>query len=715
MNFTELGLRLEYDSTTTDVYNDFFNKVLSESTYYRRFGGIFSGKKFKNCAEGLQNFIHENDGHMELVLIPDFDDEDKKTLSKKTIDEVITSKWIQSFDQIKEKLEEDHIKALAWMIAHDRLKIKLLLPKHQDGTPLNIDEVKEQDIFREEVGIFYNKDNPQEKVSFHGTIDIDNKAVDEYYQIRVSRPDSELERIRLDHEKFNNFWDGDVFEFGNIICEIKPLSDELLEFFKKTAPVKAPNLKKLPSLFDYQKLAVEKWFLNDCRGVFEMATGTGKTYTAIGCIDELRKQNSKLLVIIAAPYTNLVTQWQESLSKWFIPSRILDKNWTQIIYDEVDSINKIQEDSLTVLICTHAKFARNELLREIEQCKIPTLLIVDEAHHVGSGNTDKDDDGIKSVEGARKGLSESYQYRLGLSATLERHYDYDGTEILKNYFKGKNNESTVFEFSLERAIKEKKLCQYNYHPYFVELTDDEFAYYKSLTHSAIKKLNSKIPEVRLQGEDLMKKRALIIQDAEKKIDCFFDIMKTFTDIRHLLIFCSRNQYEKAEDILDNPEKFNYSKRIDHRRITYNDPPKKKDRTKILKEFANEDWHIILSNKVLDEGMDIPEAKNCAILSSTSNPTQFVQRRGRVLRKFNDQYKDGTKKTNAEIYDILVRTKIDDFENLDERKLELGIIRKQLKQMKLMSRLAKNHSYCLDKIKEFTYGIDEKDLEFEPSS
>ena len=112
------------------------------------------------------------------------------------------------------------------------------------------------------------------------------------------------------------------------------------------------------------------------------------------------------------------------------------------------------------------------------------MLIVDEAHHVGSGNTEKDDDGVISTEGARKGLSEKYQYRLALSATIDRHHDADGTDFLRKYFMGTTGEST-YVYDLKKAIKNKKLCGYNYYPYFVELTADEFEEYKKITYRAL--------------------------------------------------------------------------------------------------------------------------------------------------------------------------------------------------------------------------------------
>ena len=131
--------------------------------------------------------------------------------------------------------------------------------------------------------------------------------------------------------------------------------------------------------------------------------------------------------------------------------------------------------------------------------------------------------------------------------------------------------------------------------------------------------------------------------------------------------------------------------------------------KILRDFADEDYKLILSNKVLDEGMDVPEAKRCIILASTGNPTQFIQRRGRVLRTFSDTYKDGTKKEFAEIYDVLVKPNIEGM-NEDAVKREISIIRAQLDKIKEMSRLAKNKKDCMKKLKEFKNNLPDSAFE-----
>ncbi len=716
MKFEDLDIKQEYDSRRNFVYGDFFNKILPHCNLYCRFGGVFSGQKFVQCAEGLQDFIKENGGTMELVLIPDFNEDDKEAFTEESKNKIITKKWKVELEKIEDSFKKDHIQALAWMIAHEKLVIKLILPQDENGKPLTKKELEGNDILTE-VGIFFNKDDPDDFLSFTGYIDSEQGDT---VRITTSRPwkKNETSQIDDDYQRFNSLWqENDTCKIGGVTCKIESLNDDLIEYFEQIAPKlkeEIPEQKKLPKLHPYQEDAVTKWHDNGGIGIFEMATGTGKTYAAIGCIKKLQHIHERLVVVIAAPYTNLVDQWEEELHDWYIPSIKLEKGWTKQIRNAISSINETSENRLTVFICSHAKFARDELLDELEFCEVPTMLIVDEAHHVGAGNSIPDDDGIEATDGSRKGLSKTlYQYRLGLSATIDRYYDDDGTDFLLEYFKGTKGISKVKILDLEEAIKNKFLCEYDYHVDFVELNPDEFEEYHILTTEMMKYIFSKDPKIKSIGDSIMMKRSKIIRDAKQKINKFVDIMKHITDVKHLLVFCSENQYGELEEILNNSlEKLGYENPSFYK-ISYNNPKDKRKRLKILRDFADEDYKLILSNKVLDEGMDVPEARRCIVLASTGNPTQFIQRRGRVLRQFRDKYKDGTKKDFAEIYDVLVKPNIEGM-NVDEVKLEIGIIKRQLNKLTEMSRLARNKDDCLKKIKEFKSNLPDSvfDSDFE---
>lgn len=707
MQFKDLDIKPNYDSKNTDVYNDFFNTVLPQSNRYRRYAGFFSVKRFALIAEGLQEFIQENNGTIEVAIIPTFSQEDKDAIiNGNTVDDIVTKNWISDLSQIKEKFLEDHTKALSWMIANGFLTVKLVIPEHEDGIPFSGDELRNHAIFRKEIGIFYNKNNDNIPISFHGIIDRDDFDGGEMYSINVSRYwfESEKDRVNKDHEDFVNFWDDDVCTINSIRCKITSISDEMKEYFKKNAPrTKAdiPKLKKLPILRDYQNAAIDSWVENKNKGIFEMATGTGKTFTAIGCIEGIKQTSDHLLIIIATPYRNLTDQWKRELDKWDIKSSILESGtWEKILHDEIFYLNRKSKKETTVFITSHSLFAKMDFIKQIKRSKIPMMLIVDEAHHAGAITV-------------RNGLLDEYDHRLGLSATIERYFDGDGTELLRKYFEGPSGKSTVVTYSLKQAIEDGRLCRYNYYPFFVDLTNEQAEEYQEITYRAVRLLHSKDPEIKKKGELLIMERAKIIRDAENKINALKQIFEEMNNINHTLIFCSENQYEPIKSLLNNPAKYNISKdSVYYKKITYDDPKDPKKRIKILNDFADGDWNVLLSNRVLDEGMDVPQAKNCIVMASTGNPTQFIQRRGRVLRTYFEPYKDGTIKDHANIYDILVKPNLNIFVDQDSQKMEIGIIRSQLSRLKQMGELALNKDYCMNKIQEFTQGLPEEFFELD---
>ena len=218
MRFEDLEIKSYYDSRKTDVFNEFFNTVLPHSKFYRRFGGVFSAKRFALIAEGLQEFIKENNGTMELAIIPSFSEEDKKMLlGGIMVDDIVTKNWITDLSKIKEKILEDHIKAICWMIANNYLTIRILVPEHENGTLFTESELSKLTIFRKEIGIFYNRDDDS-ILSFHGIIDRNNPEIGELYSLDVSRSwiDTEKERINADHEDFINYWNDGSFQMDTI-------------------------------------------------------------------------------------------------------------------------------------------------------------------------------------------------------------------------------------------------------------------------------------------------------------------------------------------------------------------------------------------------------------------------------------------------------------------------------------------------------------------
>lgn len=677
MSFHDIDLKSEYSSLTDDVYREFFNKILKSSRQYSRIGGKFTSKNFALCAEGLQEFI-QNDGLMKLVLVPEFSEEDIASINKgvKNDLDIIEERWISDFSEIHEKFIQDHTKALAWMLANGNLEIKLVIPVRNDGTIITQMELEDSQIFQHKTGIFWDDDN--DAISFSGSMSYTDSILGEYYKFRTYRSwdESENKYVGNDLEEFYRYWDGQEFQAG-----IKLRTISLPEAVKKNILKLAPKskseikLQNIPRLRPYQKEAIENWIKNNHTGIFEMATGTGKTFTAIGCIDKLKKAKDKLLIVIVCPFDNLERQWKEELEKWDLDSVITSDStkWQQIMTDKIASHQIHKHEKPLIIITTYKTFSNEEFVRIIEKCNMDSMLIADEVHNAGSSTY-------------IYGLSEGYDYRLGLSATLERYFDPDGTYMLEKFFGG-----TIYDLNLNDAIEKGFLINYYYYPIYADLNQEEYEKYRVHTKTIARLWNSKKSEDKKILEMTLLKRARIIRDAKSKIEKFTSwIQEQNETVNYTLVYCSEKQLNLVKDELNRNG-------ITNREITAKNPTNPLDRSEIIRHFSSGRYDCIVANRVLDEGADIPAARDCIMLASTGNPKQFIQRRGRVLRKFNGVYKDKSRKEYARIYDVLIIPSLSSDYTVEEASLESRIVKSQLARQEEMASAAKNSDECMDEI------------------
>ena len=227
-------------------------------------------------------------------------------------------------------------------------------------------------------------------------------------------------------------------------------------------------------LHEYQKEAIAAWVGENYRGIFDMATGTGKTYTGLGAISKLSEDlNDDLAVIIVAPYKHLVEQWVEDIVKFNMKPIIAygdpaHKDWRKK-FSKAITDQKIRRDKrFFCVVTTNVTFASPDFQERIDKIKSPILLVVDEAHNFGARSY-------------AKHLDDRFAYRLALSATLERHRDDEGTALLYSFF-GKK----CIEYPLERAIDEDKLTPYKYYPILVYLSELELESYEQLSYEMSK-------------------------------------------------------------------------------------------------------------------------------------------------------------------------------------------------------------------------------------
>ncbi|MFH1971021.1 MAG: DEAD/DEAH box helicase family protein [Patescibacteria group bacterium] len=685
MTLKDLNLKGYYDFNRDNLLEDFYIPVLSESISYKRIAGYFSSSALAIAARGIKNFIN-NGGEIQLIACVELTEKDQEAI-KKAIEEK-EKQIIKELESMEDALKKGCISLLGWMIKNDKLEIKIAV------VPQGL-EHKKKGILEDEEGNI---------VSFSGS---DNETVsgwihnDEGFHVFCNWIEGDKERhLEEDIKSFQDLWG----ESGEIKTKVYPVSEAFKKGLIKTAPrdkkelvrlceevtkrlleesrekrVEELNLKKEEiELREYQKEAIKNWFDNDCKGIFEMATGTGKTFTALGALKKLLKKEKGVLIIISCPYQHLVTQWRENIQEFdfnletFIANSTNSKWKSQLTNNLYDLRNKIIDN--LIILTTHDTLSSKFFYEQIEKNEQKSILIVDEVHGIGS-------------EVRKNGLIENYNFRLGLSATPDRWFDEDGTKTIRDFF-GK----TVYEFPLKKAIDEGFLTKYDYKPIFVELNDSEIEEYEKQTAKIARFLTFSKNEI--EKEKLLNllfiKRQKIIINAQNKFVSFEELISELKNIRYCLVYVSPEQIDEVQYILNN-------KNIVQHRFTNREGviPKKtfrglSERDFLLKNFEEGTYDILVAMRCLDEGVDVPPARTAIILASSGNPKEYIQRRGRILRKHPE-------KNRAVIYDLIVVPPVDKIKDKDLIELERKILKKEIIRYKEFCDSANNKLECLNKI------------------
>lgn len=665
----DLEIKFKYDSDEDDLINEFYVPVLSNSSKYYRMSGFFSSTSLAISARGIGEFISHG-GKMKLICSAMLSEEDKKIIeeSHETPEKFIERYALEDFRSLKEGFVKNHVEALGWMLANNLLEIKIAIPKNNYG------------IFHSKVGIM--EDEWGNLISFSGS---DNETASgwlhniEEFKVFCSWRDEEKKYVNSDLDDFNKYWGGNT-KRTNIIDIPMALKDELI----KLAPSSENDLKIFPDsnpkikLREYQNEAIQNWFDNGCCGLFEMATGTGKTFTALSCFKELSDSKNRLITVIACPQSHLIDQWIKDV-KVFHEGKIIVASGKNTKWK--DDFKKLRKDfrnnniDKAVVMTTHASLSSDYFIKTINKFDVEKLLIVDEVHGIGSSKQ-------------RLGLDECYDYRIGLSATPKRWFDDEGTGIIEDFFKG-----SVVEFDIERALTEVNpdtnetyLAPYYYYPIIVDLTDDEYDEYLMYSYKIARILGSNKKDKDKELTKYNNLRQRVINNAENKYYEFDNLLKKNKGIDKLIVFCSPQQIDEVQNIL------NINKVIPQCSFTQKLSAKKSKKTGLsprdetLQLFADGSYKALVAIKCLDEGVDVPVAETAIIMSSTSNPREHVQRRGRILRR-------APGKKYAVIYDILVFPK-------EPTEAGSKIMKKEILRYKEFAENAINSYDCLKLLRKY---------------
>lgn len=683
---TELQLPLILDTSGADLIRDFFIPALSCSISYDRGVGYFSSGWIRQASNGMCEFAAHG-GKARWITSPIFEEKDWEALQ--TGSDAKTNPFLfqilqKNINTLQQSLKEDTLSALAWMVADEIITFKLALP------------INKLDFgnFHDKFGIFTDLEGNQ--VSFNGSYNDSIQGSRNYESIKIfcSWISAFAQFVDADQERFEKLWINsdpnvqmiDLPEAAKLqIIQLRsgerPYPDP--KWNKKIAGLSdnkyQPQKPIIPAslqLRDYQIEAIDAWFSNDCIGFLEMATGTGKTITALAASERLYCQGNRLAVVISVPYQHLVDQWCKDAKNFGYQPILAYQNresWFDDLSHQVIEFNGGYRNFISV-ITTHVTFSSDSFQEIIKRLKPPCLIIADEAHHLGS-------------ERSRQSYPINFPYRLALSATPDRWFDDFGTAILREYFG-----ETVFSFPLEKAIG-LTLTPYYYYPHLVALTDEEMVIYKDLSKK-IARLTNRTDESSQEAlKILLMKRADLMNKAENKLSTLSELIDNQPELDHALFYCAPGQIDEVLKILGWEKGL-----LVHQFTAEEDVIERRD---LLDNFAKGNYQALAAMKCLDEGVDVPSTKIAFFLASSSNPREFIQRRGRILRKFPG-------KEFSIIHD-LISVPPDEWSTSDDDSsfnVERSIIRKELQRFKEFANPALNKHQAIDIIWDLAkrYGL-----------
>lgn len=682
-NLSDLDLQTEYRSDSCDLVRDFYLPCLRRSKLYRRAVGYFTSRGLSVAAQGITALIN-GDGKMLLVASPLFDAEDLEAIEEGYVarHDAVARALLREIETTPDSIVKQRLGYLAWLVAEERLDVQIAVARDDHG---NI----RQGIYHEKLGIF--SDNAGNAVAFTGSPnETAGGLVDNFESTDVfcSWRDAEG-RVAKKIANFERLWTNQTSRL-----EVTPFPDavldQLLRYRPKSTPSEEPSIwsphiasvsERGPDLWCHQAEAIEAWERSGRQGIISMATGSGKTRTAL--VAATRCERLALLVV-AVPRSALVEQWRDELLRHTPFSKPVlafesATQWQDALFNRLRAARRPAHLPPVVVVGTLASLSGDKFESVLRDGELTgnSLLIVDEVHNAGAPTY-------------RRSLRSSFNLRLGLSATPARHFDEEGSQTIQDYFGG-----TVYTYSMKQALDNGHLCPYVYHVYAAHLTDAEYDDYQQLTRRIIQmrgasesalteRTDNTLDGDRPDVEQLLFRRARILKKCSAKIAALSHALDEHPMHRRL-IYCADN--EQLTDVT----RLLASRRMVY--LTYTADTPQPERSSALQSLAAGHVPVIVAIDCLDEGVDVPNVDEAIIIASSSNKRQFIQRRGRILR-------NAPGKSRATLVDIVA------LPPTNAGREGARMLRGELARIKEMAELAMNRHDALRRIKDFSapYGV-----------
>lgn len=627
---SDLTIDDSFSSNSNDLLNEFYIPCLEKSTFYQRAAGYFNSGLLALAPLAFADFL-ERGGKIQLICSPKLNLNDFNSISEgRSLLEIGREKAYQDILEINQSDNLGHSlsRSLSSLIASRILELKILLPTNKQG------------LFHDKLGIFSDGKN---FVSFIGSANETAAAWlheinhENFEVFRSWSYEADARRIRRHRTDFEILWNAprgwkfateeEVKEIVFNVSEpeepnvsLKRIKDILKSRTKKT---NTPE-HQIKILQDHQNIALNNWYESNSKGIVSFATGGGKTLTAISAIRDWRQKNKSTLILV--PSTLLHKQWQIELRQEILGVEIISFGAGNPLKGSESFIKEASENSNAVILATYSTAGKSNFLNSLSKNE-NLLIIADEVHTAGR----------KSF---RDFMETDFRGpRMGLSATAERYGDSEGTKRIFEFF-GKVLEPI---FTIPDAIKAGRLVPYSYDFVNAALDSEEIERWEVLTKRISQMIA--IGGVQKNLSDLVKRLLIERSKIVKKCEAKNSIPKMIIQQNYelgdrWLVYCSDQAQMSSvkESLMTTPYRI-----LDFHQNMIG----AKDETL---EIFSRDGGIMLAIKCLDEGVDIPQINKAVILASSSNPREYIQRRGRVLRKTENKY-------SAKIWDILV-TKLD---------------------------------------------------------
>ena len=628
-NLKQLQLKKVYRSYFDKIYEDFLRRALEVAIDYRRGVGFFSIEALYLIISGLLPIVKAK-GRIRIITSPKLMESDVESLKIQSEPEE-ESNIIRNLENAITINDNDAekvniLRLITKLIKNGDIEIRIAYSK--DG------------IFHEKIGII--TDYEENNISFYGSLNDTYSAYNRNLEsIKLSFSWEDEETTNDDLLYFEKLWNG---EYPNI--RVLSLPDTIKENLYESYSSEDITYEELFSrvenresnietnkreLYDFQTAAINEFFIYRKSHFFQMATGTGKTYTTIKLIQKLTKLMDVFIVILV-PQIDLQDQWVTQFHKEGI-SNVIRLGGKGEGEDTLHTFNKAilsAKSNRSNVICVAVYDTFFDKIHNKIKKMDNLFLIVDEAHNISAKQYEK--------------LPMHASFRLGLSATPEKK-DVNLLNDILRYFLQDGQKPFIFD--IEDAINKKILSEYEYFPIFVNLDVQELEQFKKLTQKISVQANMKVED---RDQNLIDKyaneRSLILKKAKHKLDMLQEMIDgDIYNFKNSVVYCGQGkEVDRDEAIVDIVVKKLSESGLGISTYT----SKTVNRYEVLRQFEEGYFDTLVAIKCFDEGVDVPKLDKIYIMASDRSIRQTVQRRGRVLRKCIE-----SGKTIAMIYDFVV--------------------------------------------------------------